>query len=159
MGKGKINDAELLKLVVKQGVSQATTAKRFGVTPQAISKRLMELQGRRAVVVVAKEHREVLERCFDARGELNKIFQRTQALLDSAEKSKNRRDTLSAIAEIRQQIKLAADIDLRMDAMEEAINFMSIVKEALKETSPDAYRKFKELIRRESSVRPFLRFA
>ena len=158
MQKAIINDAKLLKMI-REGVTQAAAAKHFGVTPQAVSKRLKELQGRRVQVIVAKEHKEVLENFFDARGELNKIYQRTQALLEKAEAAEDHRDTLSSIAEIRQQIRLAADIDLRMDALEEAINFMTIVKEALKEASPDAYRKFQELIKRERSVRPILKFA
>ena len=78
---------------------------------------------------------------------------------DEAEKVKDRQLMLKCIGEVRSQIKLAADIQLSMFTLEEALRFMAVVKEALKHASPDAYQEFRRLINNERSIRAALRFA
>jgi hypothetical protein len=53
MSTGKINDRKLLGLI-DDGLSQSETAKRLGVTRQAVSQRLREIRGRTTKLIVAK---------------------------------------------------------------------------------------------------------
>jgi DNA-binding transcriptional regulator GbsR (MarR family) len=53
MANRKINDRKLLMLI-DEGVSQSETARKLGVTKQAVSQRLRELRGRTTKIFVSK---------------------------------------------------------------------------------------------------------
>ena len=72
MSTGKINDIKLVRLV-DSGVSQAEVAREFGVSRQAVSKRLQELRGRTAKVVAAKKVEHIVNRKIDAIEQLQEI--------------------------------------------------------------------------------------
>lgn len=153
---GKINDTKLLRLV-DSGVSQAEAAREMGVSRQAVSKRLRELRGRHTRVVVAKKAEELVESGFNAMEQLQEINRRALALLEQAEE--NPELSLKCIAEVRNQIKLAADIQLQLYSAQEAQRFMEIVRDALRETTPEAYARFKKRIEDERSLGGVVRFS
>jgi predicted transcriptional regulator len=81
MPDGKINDTKLLRLV-DSGQSQAKIAEYFGVSRQAVHKRLRELRGRTTKVVVAKKVEQIVDRKIDAIEQLQKINADANELLD-----------------------------------------------------------------------------
>ncbi len=155
----KINDRKLLRLIDRQQMSQSEAAKELGVTKQAVNQRLKELRGKTTKVIVAKEYKQAAQQGFDAMQQLLDINKKSLSLLDEAEGTDDPQFALKCIAELRNQIKLAADIQLTMYSIQDAHGFMSVIKEALREASPDAYKKFRELIDNERSVRSVLRFS
>ena len=153
-----INDRKLLQLIDKQEMSQSAAAKELGVSRQAVNQRLKELRGRTTkVVVVAKETKEAVQKGFDALAQLTEINRKSLELLEQAEKNPD--FALKCIGEVRNQIKLAADIQMHLFSVQEAQNFMVIVKKSLKEASPDAYKEFIRRINNERALRSTLRFA
>lgn len=152
----KINDSKLLSLV-DEGRSQADVARELGVTRQAVSKRLNELRGRTTRVMVAQPTRKIVRQRFDAIEQLAEINRKSLELLEQAEE--NPEFALKCIGEVRNQIRLAADIQMHLFSIEEAQRFMAIVKDALKEASPDAYKEFLRRINNERSLRSTLQFA
>lgn len=82
MSKPRINDRELIRLIDKEKLSQTATAKKMGVSRQAVSQRLQELRGKTTKVVVAKKVKQVVEQKLDAVQQLNKINDYANELLD-----------------------------------------------------------------------------
>ena len=81
MPKEKINDRQMLRMV-DQGKTQVEAAKFFGVSKQAVNKRLKELRGRTTRVIVAKKVEQVIDRKIDAMDQLNRINEYTNEILD-----------------------------------------------------------------------------
>lgn len=81
MKTGKINDTKLIRMV-DAGVSQAKVAEGFGVTRQAVNKRLKELRGQTTKVVVSKKVEQVVDKKLDAMDQLAKINEYANELLD-----------------------------------------------------------------------------
>ena len=152
-----INDRKLLQLIDSEGKNQSDAAKELGVSRQAVSKRLQDLRGRQTRVIVAKKIEDAVDLNLDALAQLMTINKKTLALLDEAEQ--NPKLALSCIAEVRSQIKLAADIYSQMYSVKVVNEFMSIVSEVLKNVDADVYREFKERVNRERSLRQAMRFA
>ena len=151
-----INDRKLLHLVDKEHKNQSEAARELGVSRQAVSKRLKELRGRQTRVMVAKKIEEAVDHNLDAMAQLMAINKKTLRLLDEAEHSP--RLALSCIAEVRSQIKLAAEIYSQMYSVKVVNEFMSIVSEVLKNVDSDVYREFKERVNRERSLSQAVRF-
>jgi predicted transcriptional regulator len=77
----KINDRKML-LMVDQDYNQAEIAKFFGVSRQAVNKRLKELRGRTTKCVVVKKVEEVVDRKIDAMEQLSQINLHANEILD-----------------------------------------------------------------------------
>jgi len=77
-----INDTKLLKLIDKQKKSQTEAAKVLGVSRQAVNQRLKELRGKITKVVVSKKIEQVVDRKLDAMGQLIKINDNANEILD-----------------------------------------------------------------------------
>ena len=152
-----INDRKLLQLIDSEGKNQSDAAKELGVSRQAVSKRLQDLRGRQTRVIAAKKIEKAVDLNLDAMAQLMTINKKTLALLDEAEQ--NPKLTLSCIAEVRSQIKLAADIYGQMYSVKVVNEFMAIVSEVLKNVDANVYREFKERVNRERSLRQAVRFA
>jgi len=152
-----INDRRLLHLIDKDKMNQSEAAKELGVSRQAVSKRLQELRGRQTRVIVAKKIEEAVDLKLDAMAQLMTINEKTLSLLDKAEQSPEL--ALKCIAEVRSQIKLAADIYQQMYSVKVVNEFMAIVTDVLREVDADVYREFKQRINRERSLRQAVRFA
>ncbi len=156
MKEKKIDDSVLCRLVDK-GMSQAEAARELGVSRQAVSKRLVEIQGRTTRAIVAKDTQQVVRKGLDAMQQLSDINQKSLKLLKQAEE--NPEFALKCIAEVRNQIRLVADIQTQLFNIQEAQKFMVIVVESLKEASPDAYQEFIRRINHERTLKSTLRFA
>ena len=151
-----MNDTKLIRLI-DNGMSQAEAARELGISRQAVSKRLIDLRGRTTKVIVAKTPKQVVEKRFDAIKQLVAINKKSLELLEEAEE--NPEFALKCIGEVRSQIRLAADIQMQLFSVQEAQKFMAIVKEALKEASPDAYKEFLRRINDERTLKSTLQFA
>jgi len=81
MHSKKINDTRLIRLI-DEGVPQAEIAERLGVSRQAVHKRLRELRGRTTKVVAARKIEEAVDQRIDAIGQLQKINDHANWLLD-----------------------------------------------------------------------------
>ncbi len=77
-----INDHKLLRLIDRDKLSQAEAARRLGVSRQAVHQRLQEIRGKATKVVVAKKLEEVVDNRIDAMGQLKKINDYANELLD-----------------------------------------------------------------------------
>jgi predicted transcriptional regulator len=82
MPKQTIDDRKLVRLVDRDGLNQSEAARRLGVTRQAVSKRLRELRGQTTRAIVAKRVDRVVEQKLDAIGQLQKINDYANELLD-----------------------------------------------------------------------------
>jgi len=82
MAEPKINDRDMLRLIDKEGLSQSTTAKKLGVTRQAVSRRLKELRGKTTRAVITKKVEQVIDNRLDAMAQLSQINGHAHELLD-----------------------------------------------------------------------------
>jgi len=151
-----INDRKLLRLIDRENMSQSQAARKLGVSRQAVSKRLQELRGRQTRIVVSKKLEQAVDRKLDAMGQLAEINKKTLGLLDEAEKDAEL--SLKCIAEIRQQIKLAADIYQTMYSVQVVNEFMEIVTETLRNVDPDVYKEFRRRINQNRTLRSSIKF-
>lgn len=77
----KINDTKLIRMV-DEGRSQAEIAEVFGVSRQAVHKRIKELRGQTTKVVVAKKVEKIVDCKIDAMAQLTKINEYANEILD-----------------------------------------------------------------------------
>ena len=82
MRKPKINDRKLLRLLDKEGKSQSEAAREFGVSRQAVNRRLQEIRGKTTKVVVAKKIEQVVDHKIDAIEQLTRINEYANEILD-----------------------------------------------------------------------------
>ncbi len=157
MPKPKINDRQLLRLVDKEGKTQAEAARKLGVSPQAVNKRLQELQGKTTRVIAAKKIKQVVESKLDSIDQLKKINDETLTLLTTLEKEPALK--IRCIAEIRNQIKLQFDIFQTLYSLREAEEFQAAVLETLKEVSPDVRNRVIQKLNEKRAIRSALKFA
>lgn len=156
MASKKLNTSELLRRV-DAGDSYADIAKDHGISRQAVYNRVKGLRGRTTKVIAAKKYEKVVERSFDAIDQLTAINKRTLRLLDAAEQ--NEEFSLKCIAEIRNQIRLAMEIQERIYSQQAAQQFMEIIIDALRSASPDVYEKFRKRVNAERTLRDAIRIA
>lgn len=154
MAKPIINDRKLLRMV-DQGKTQVQAAEFFGVSKQAINKRLKELRGRTTKIVATKKLEATIDRKFDAIQQLININKKTLELLDEAEK--NPEFALKCIAEVRNQLKLASDIYGQMYSVQVVNDFMSTVIDILRGVDQDVYKEFQRRFNHERSLRSVVR--
>ncbi len=151
-----INDRRLLQLIDKEGKNQSEAAEALKVSRQAVSKRLQELRGRQCKAVITSKIDEAVSINSDAIQQLYEINKKTLKLLDRAEE--NPELSLKCIAEVRNEIRLAADIYEKMYSIQEIHNFMQTMIDVLKGVDEDAYREFKKRANEQRSLRSVLRF-
>ena len=150
----KINDNKLMRMFDK-GCEQPEMAKVFGVTRQAISKRLLELRGPITKIAMVREPQKIANNSFNALQQLTEINRKSLEMLERAEETPE--FALKCIREVRNQIRLAAEIQVHLFSIQEAQKFMMIVKEALKEASPDGYKEFMRRIASERALSTIIR--
>ena len=149
MRKKAINDTELLMLV-NGGMSQAQAAKKYGVSPAAVCKRLKTLRGRQVHVVAQKKIEEAASLQFDVLGQLVEINTKTLSMLEGANGDPEL--ALKCVAEVRQQLRLAADLYSQLHSIEVVNRFMQTMTNILKEVDNDTYQEFKKRFNRERSL-------
>ena len=155
MRPATICDRTLIRLIDKDGLTQADAARRLGVTRQAVNQRLMELRGHQTKVVASARIEESVDANFDAMRQLRDINQKALKLLDAAEE--NPELCLKCVAEIRQQIKLASEIYERMFNIKVVGEFMAVVADTLKEADLSVYQNFKRRLNDNRSLSGVIR--
>jgi len=156
MAKPIINDRKLLRMV-DQGKTQVQAAEFFGVSKQAIHKRLKELRGKTTRIVATKKLQATIEHKFDAIEQLININKKTLELLDQAEA--NPEFALRCIGEVRNQLKLASDIYGQMYSVQVVNDFMTTVTDILKEVDQDVFKEFQRRFNNERSLQSAIRIA
>jgi len=154
MALNKINDRKLLRMV-DQGRTQVEAAEFFGVSKQAVNKRLRELRGKTTRIVATKKLEAMIDRKFDAIEQLININKKTLEMLDEAEE--NPEFALKCIGEVRNQLKLASDIYAQMYSVKTVENFMATVTDILRDVDPDVYKEFQRRFNNERSLRSVIR--
>jgi predicted transcriptional regulator len=156
MAKCKIIDRKLLRMV-DQGKSQVEAAEFFGVTKQAVNKRLKELRGKTTKIIATKELEASIDHKFDAIQQLIDINKKTLGLLDEAEA--NPEFALKCIGEVRNQLKLASDIYSQMYSVQVVNEFMATVTDILRDVDKDVFKEFQRRFNNERSIRGACRIA
>jgi ParB-like chromosome segregation protein Spo0J len=156
MAKNKIDDRKLLRMV-DAGKTQVEAAEYFGVSKQAVNKRLKELRGKTTRIVATKKLEASIDRKFDAIQQLIDINKKTLELLDEAEE--NPEFALKCIGEVRNQLKLASDIYGQMYSVQVVSDFMATVTDILRDVDPDVYKEFQRRFNNEQSLRSAIRIA
>ena len=156
MPQPKINDRKLLKLIDKQGKTQAEVARELGVSAQAVSKRLQDLRGKTTRVIAAKKISEVVDRKIDAIEQLGRINTEANKLLDELEDDPGLK--IKVMAEIRGQLELQLKILQTMYSLQEAQAFQETVLEVISEVEPSVRTTIIENLNRKRALRSSVSF-
>jgi predicted transcriptional regulator len=156
MQNNKINDTKLIRLV-DSGISQSKIAKEFGVSRQAVSKRLLELRGKTTKAVVVKKIEAVVDGKLDAIEQLTKINIKANELLDEVEQDPQL--TIKIMAEIRGQLKLQLEIFETLYSLQAVQEFQDTVLEAISEAAPEVRNEIISKLNGRRSLRQSLRFS
>jgi|GEM_PF-5966884 predicted DNA-binding protein (UPF0251 family) len=151
-----INDTKLLRLIDKDGMTQAQAAKALGVSRQAVNTRLKQLRGRTTYAVVASKIERVVDSKLDVVEQLKTINERAQALLETVENDAQL--SVKLMAEIRNQLRLMMDIYEMLYSLEGAAQFQQTVLEVLEECAPELRKKVISRLNEKSALRAALRF-
>ncbi len=155
MQKGKIKDSSMLRMV-KEGVSQAEIARKFGVSPAAVCKRIKQLTQRTTYVVAASKMESVVDSKLDVVQQLKTINSQAQTLLEQV--ADDAHLSVKLMAEIRNQLRLMMDIYEMLYSLEGAAQFQQSVLEVLEECDPGLRKKVISRLNEKSSLRTALRF-
>ena len=157
MGKPKINDCKLLRLIDKENLSQSDAAKKLGVSRQAVSHRLQELRGRTTKILVAKKAGQIIDRKLDSIAQLQKINMEANKLLDKLENDPGLK--IKVMAEIRGQLRLQLEIFQTLYSLQAAEEFQKAVLETIAEVSPDVRRQIINRLNQRRTVRSAVKFS
>ena len=156
MAKCKIIDHKLLRMI-DQGKTQVEASVFFGVSKQAVNKRLKELRGRTTKIIATKKLEATINHKFDAIQQLTDINKKTLDLLDEAEKKPE--FALKCIGEVRAQLKLASELYGQMYSAQVVNEFMATIIDILRNVDENAFKEFQRRFNNEQSVRSVVRFA
>lgn len=155
MQKKKINDAAMLRMV-DDGISQADIARNFKVTPGAVHKRLKELRPPTSFAVVSTMVRETISRKLDVLDQLCTINKKTYEILDDVKEDPAL--AIRAVAEIRAQLRLQADLFSLLFDMNSASQFQDAILETLNEVSPDMRKLAIQKLNEKHALNQAIRF-
>ena len=156
MSEKIVNDTKLLRLIDKEGRSQADAAKVLGVSRQAVNTRLKQLRGRTTFVVAATRVEQAVESKLDIVGQLREINQQARDLLDQS--SGDASLSVKLMGEIRNQLRLMMDVYEMLYSLEGAAQFQQIVLETLEECDPALRKRVVNRLNEQSALRSALRF-
>lgn len=145
----------MLKMV-NSGIPQAEIARKFGVSPSAINKRLRQLRGRTTYAVVATKVEQLIDGKIDIVNQLNAINTKAHSLLGEVEDDP--RLAVHLMAEIRNQLRLMMDVFETLYSLEGAAHFQQAVLETLEGCDPTLREKVIHRLNEQSSMRSALRF-
>ncbi len=155
MQKGKINDSTMFRMV-NDGVPQADIARKFGVTPAAVCKRLRMLKGQTTHAMVAGRIDKIIDNKIDTFKQLEKINKRANDLLDKAEI--DTQDTIKIMAEIRNQLKLQLELFQTMWDVRAAAEFQDTVLTVIGQVDPEIRKKILNELNSRSAIRNAVTF-
>ena len=143
--------------MVDEGYSQVEIAKVFGVSRQAVSKRIRELRGKTSKAVVAdKKVQKVLDNRIDAVAQLKQINSEALKLLDELEHDPNMK--IKIMAEIRNQLRLQLDILATLYDMNAVRVFQDEVLKAIGEADEATKNEIIQRLNKRHSIRSTVMF-
>jgi predicted transcriptional regulator len=151
-----INDTRLLRLIDREGKTQAEAAKELGVTKQAVNFRLKQLRGSTTYAIVSDRIDKVIESKIDFFEQLEKINRKANDLLDRAENETQ--DTIKLMAEIRSQLKLQLELFETMYSLKAAAEFQDVVLEVIGRVDTDVRKKIITELNARSAIRSAVTF-
>lgn len=155
MGENKIDDRKLNRLL-RSGKSQREVARILGVSDSAVTQ-----AKRRLNIAVVKDvglesaHR-VVEENLDAIGQLRRINNTANGLLDAATKAEDHETVLKCMAEIRGQLRLQLDIFAVLYDVKEIQAFQQEVLSLLEEVEPGARERIVSRLKEGRVIRASL---
>ncbi|MBM9515042.1 hypothetical protein [Desulfogranum marinum] len=152
---GKINVTRMLKMV-NRGESQVNIAKKFGVTPAAICKKIQEVRGKTTHAVVADKIDKIADHQIDAFAQLEKINRKANELLDQAENDTH--EAIKVMAEIRNQLKLQLELFQTLYSMQAAAEFQDTVLDVIGKVEPEVRKKIITELNSRSAIRHAVTF-
>lgn len=158
MSRPKINDKKLLKLI-GSGKTQAEVGRDMGVTRQAVNQRLQELNQRttKGICTISKNSREVISNNLDIIGQLKKINDKANQLLDDLENDPN--TAVRIMSEIRWQLKLQLDMFEILYSVQAAQEFQNEVLQAIGEADDDTRQRIINKLNQKRSIRSSVQWA
>lgn len=151
----KIKDTEMLKML-DAGESEAAIARHFKVTAQAVHLRLKQLRPPTSFAVVSTMVKETISRKLDVMDQLCNINETTYKILDDVQNDPQL--ALRAVAEIRSQLKLQADLFSMLFDMNSAAQFQDAILETLNEVSPEMRKLAIEKLNEKNVLNQAIRF-
>lgn len=158
MPKPKIDIVKLYQML-RSGKSVKQCAEYFGVTPPAISMAKKSLHVAVVKNVALESAHKVVDNSLDAVGQLKKINDRSNAIIDELSSSSERADKqliLKACAEIRGQLALELEILRSLHDMQAVAEFQREVLGAIGEVAPDVRNKIIQRLKERRAVRQSL---
>lgn len=156
MAQQKISDNKMIRLI-DEGLSQAETARKLGVSRQAVSQRLQELRGKTTRCIVTRNTREIVDGKLDSISQLRKINDKANELLDELEGDPGM--SLKVMAEIRGQLKLQLEIFEVLYSVQAAQEFQNEVLQAIGEADADTRRKIINRLNEKRAIRSTVSFS
>jgi predicted transcriptional regulator len=151
-----INDTRLLRLIDKEGKTQAESAVELGVSRQAVNNRLKQLRGRTTHAVIADRIDKVIDGKIDAFQQLEKINRRANELLDQAET--DTQEKIKLMSEIRNQLKLQIELFQTLYSMQAAAEFQDVVLNVIGKIDPEIRSQIVTELNSRSAIRNAVTF-
>jgi len=152
MAKRKLSDRKLLELV-DQGLSYQYIGDQYGISRQAIQKRMVKLRGKMVTATCAAGAKQLVDNRIDVLAKLREIHDKTLGLIDTAEGNDDHDLMLKSLGEVRQQLRLCADLMCMVADVQHVQNFQKAVLEAIGEADEPTQRKIIESLNRAKSLR------
>lgn len=174
--KGTLTDDKLLELI-DTGKSQPEIAKQYGISRQAVSKRLKKIKGVQTKVVATKAsqfvknkidiietlnglNKEALEVLEDLKGWRNGDEKALKKIEKNGAKSTDPYLlTIKTLTEIRNQCKEAREIAKELYNMQAILEFQNTVLETITEVSPETRDAIIAKLNSKRAVRQAVKFA
>ena len=155
MPKPKIDKVKLNHLL-RSGKSQREIAQVFDVTEGAISKAKKELNISVIKNVVLENAHQIVSRELDAVGQLYKINEEANRLLDELEGKPDLK--LKIMAEIRGQLRLQLEIFQALYDMKAVQEFQTEILQTIGEVNKDVRDKIIDRLNQKRAIRRSVRF-
>jgi predicted transcriptional regulator len=156
MTRVKINDKRMLRLL-DTGRSQAEAGRIMGVSRQAVSQRLQELRGKTTRCIVARNTKEIVNSNLDTIGQLRKINNKANQLLDELQDDPN--TAIRIMAEIRGQLKLQLDIFEILYSVQAAQEFQKEVLNTIGEADDETRQNIINRLNQKRAIRSAVQWA
>ena len=154
--KRRINDKKLLDMVVNQCLSTVDIAKRFGVSRQAIHKRMKYLRDKTTAVIISPKAVEAVDKQLKVMDQLITINKEAHRLLNKMDD--NNPLKVKILSEIRAQLNFQMQCFEILFNARAAQDFQESVLEALGEIDPYARQQVIQKLNEKSALRESLRF-
>jgi len=157
MGKyRKINEKKLLKLVLEDGLSTSQVAKHFGVSRQAVHKRLQKMRDKTTAAIVSPRAVEAVDRQLKVMDQLVTINNEAHRLLKKLDDNNTLK--VKILGEIRAQLNFQMQCFEILFNARAAQDFQESILETLEEIDPYVRQQVIQKLNEKSALRESLRF-